>query len=53
MKYRVIYGDAMHLEENVQWYLDRGWEPVGGPTKSLSDNYLIQAIVYKEGKTNE
>ncbi len=44
-----VVGDEESLEQQVQKYLTRGWQPLG-PAMPISSNYAIQTMVTYAGQ---
>ena len=48
LKYDIIMADnLLELIKYVRQQIERGWEPLGGPTLSKDNDYYVQAIVRK------
>ncbi|WP_422048073.1 hypothetical protein [Shimia sp.] len=49
MKYGICSGtSSTKLEQDVKFWLERGWKPQGGVCISLSGDYLLQAIIKED-----
>lgn len=48
LEYDIIMADnLLQLIKFVRQQIERGWEPLGGPTLSKDNDYYVQAIVRK------
>ena len=48
LEYDIIMADnLLQLIKFVRQQIERGWEPLGGPTISKGNDYYVQAIVRK------
>ena len=43
----IMADDLLQLIKFVRQQIERGWEPLGGPTLSKDNDYYVQAIVRK------